>query len=247
MRRLLLGSLAFTAAVSVAAVTHAHLRLTSPSPRHPDALKVGPCGLANDARGNVVTFLAPGSTVTVEWDEYVQHPGHFRIMFDEDGFDFPKPVDQNDLCAEGTVEAGVHCIADNITDQNTNTYSHEITLPNIECDHCTMQVIQYMTDKLNDGIDNELYYQCADLVLSAGAGGGIGTTTSSSTGTTTGAGGSGAITGAGGDNGIDVIPNPDDDGGCAIRQDGDAPASAGAAAALSLLALASRRRRRQAS
>lgn len=48
----------------------------------------------------------------------------------------------------------------------------QITLPNIECDKCTLQVTQLMTDKLpytNDPASDDIYYQCADITLRAGA------------------------------------------------------------------------------
>jgi hypothetical protein len=40
-----------------------------------------------------------------------------------------------------------------------------VTLPDLECAACTLQLIQVMTDKPPyDGLD-DFYYQCADLVL----------------------------------------------------------------------------------
>ncbi len=44
----------------------------------------------------------------------------------------------------------------------------EIALPNIECDNCTLQMLQY----LNPGppyAPGNFYYQCADITLSAAA------------------------------------------------------------------------------
>ncbi|MCA9560948.1 MAG: hypothetical protein KC583_20510, partial [Myxococcales bacterium] len=41
-----------------------------------------------------------------------------------------------------------------------------VTLPDVECDNCTLQVIQVMFDKPpQTSPGNDLYYQCADLVL----------------------------------------------------------------------------------
>lgn len=51
-------------------------------------------------------------------------------------------------------------------------YSFDITLPNIECSNCTLQVTQLMTDKppyTTDALSNDIYYQCADITLSANA------------------------------------------------------------------------------
>jgi hypothetical protein len=44
-----------------------------------------------------------------------------------------------------------------------------VTLPDLVCDNCTLQVIQVMYDKppyTTPG--NDIYYQCADLVLRVG-------------------------------------------------------------------------------
>ncbi|MFA9472798.1 MAG: hypothetical protein ACERNK_19695, partial [Deltaproteobacteria bacterium] len=49
-------------------------------------------------------------------------------------------------------------------------YMATVTLPNVTCDNCTLQVIQVMYDKppyTTPG--NDIYYQCADLVLREGA------------------------------------------------------------------------------
>ena len=38
-------------------------------------------------RGTNVTTFQPGETITVTWTETVDHPGHYRIAFDDDGTD----------------------------------------------------------------------------------------------------------------------------------------------------------------
>ena len=84
--RLVLSLTALSLFVAVP-VARAHLRLLDPLPRHPDALKLGPCGQANDARGDIIATYEPGETITVRWEEYVNHPGWYRVSFDDDGFD----------------------------------------------------------------------------------------------------------------------------------------------------------------
>jgi hypothetical protein len=247
MRRLLMGSLAFAVVASMAAATQAHIQLTSPAQRHPDQ-KAGPCGILNDTRGTAITYLEPGATISVQWDETVEHPGHFRIMFDEDGSDVPVPAAFDDSCTPGTSDMGVHCLADPIADQGgMPSYAQDVTLPNIECANCTLQVIQMMTDKPPYGDGNDIYYQCADLTLQMGAGGGPATTTSSTSGaSSTGSGSSsGAGTGGAG-NGIDVITEEDDSGcACRLGRGGDSAAAA-VVAALGLLALGARGRKKRA-
>jgi hypothetical protein len=51
-------------------------------------------------------------------------------------------------------------------------YSQTITLPNMECSNCTLQVIQLMTDKppyTTDAASDDIYFQCADFVLTNSA------------------------------------------------------------------------------
>lgn len=143
----------------------AHLQVTSPQARH-EQLKQGPCGAgADDPRGSVVHTFQPGQTITVVWDEFIDHPGHFRISFDADGQDdFVDPASFTD------VSGGPAVLLDGIADrQGGGEYSQSVTLPDVECESCTLQVVQVMTDKAPYGDGNDLYYQCVDLVLSRSA------------------------------------------------------------------------------
>ena len=151
----------------------AHLALEAPVSRYgANALKQPPCGMADGGRtANVSTFRA-GETISVVWDEYIDHPGHFRIAFDPDGDDdFVDPI-----CLSGcetrnpVVEmySNDAVLLDDIEDASGGSYSVTVTLPNMTCSNCTLQVIQVMYDKPPYTIPgNEMYYQCADLVLVA--------------------------------------------------------------------------------
>lgn len=147
--------------------TRAHLGLDSPTSRYgPDVLKTGPCGVADGERTGNVTYYEPGETIEVRWDEYVDHPGHYRIAFDDDGDDgFVDPATMTELYSNDTV------LRDGITDkgQGDRDYVETVTLPNLTCDNCTLQVIQVMYDKPPyETPGNDIYYQCADLVLRTG-------------------------------------------------------------------------------
>ena len=145
----------------------AHIQLTAPRPRV-SGLKTGPCGERDSTRSTNVCEFQPGATITVSWNETVDHPGHFRIAFDEDGDDgFANPTSFED------VSGGPGVLLDGIADRDVggsdSGYQQQITLPAVECDNCTLQVIQVMTDKSPYGDGNDIYYQCADLVLSSTA------------------------------------------------------------------------------
>jgi hypothetical protein len=153
----------------------AHLGLHDPPSRYGEnILKIAPCGRGGGQRSTNVTTFEPGATIEVLWDEYVDHPGHFRIAFDDDGDDdFADP-----RCLRGcnsttpTIElyADSTVLLDGIPDTPRGGESGaRVTLPDIECDNCTLQVIQVMYDKppyVSPG--NDIYYQCADLVLRRG-------------------------------------------------------------------------------
>ena len=116
---------------------------------------------------NVCSFQ-PGATITVTWDETIDHPGHFRISFDDDGEDdFVDPDGFDDVSGGPTV------LMDGIADRSVRggdaTYTQQVTLPDVECENCTLQLIQVMSDKPPYGDGNDIYYQCADIVLSTAA------------------------------------------------------------------------------
>ncbi len=140
-------------------VAHAHIALLSPSPRT-TAQKVGPCGTGESVRGPALTFK-PGETITVEWDETVNHPGHYRISLNMDGQEFELPNQPTDNFATTLV--------DQIADKTGGRYTQDITFPDVECDNCTLQLMQIMTTNVPY---NSFYFQCSDIVLSNSAPGG---------------------------------------------------------------------------
>lgn len=144
----------------------AHIDLDWPVDRGCSDQKVGPCGSGCDARSNNVTVLPPGATITVQWTETVPHPGHYRIAFDDDGIDdFEDPTGYDDI----QTDPALPVLLDGIEDrEGTGPYQAQVTLPDVECERCTLQLIQVMTDK-PPWDTNDVYYRCADLALRSGA------------------------------------------------------------------------------
>jgi hypothetical protein len=157
MRSILLGCLIVPV---LAGTAGAHATLRYPTPRT-EANKAGPCGSSGSTRGSNVTSLDPGTTITVVWDETVDHPGHYRLAFDDDGNDFVNPNNPDDNFATTLMEP--------IADKSGGRYEQQITLPNIECSNCTLQLIQVMTTSIPY---NSFYFQCADITLVPGGGSG---------------------------------------------------------------------------
>jgi len=147
--------------LALAGTAGAHASLRYPPPRS-DANKQGPCGVSGSTRGSNVTAFDPGATITVVWDETVDHPGHFRLSFDDDGNDFQNPRMPDDNFPTTLMEP--------IADKSGGRYEQVITLPSIECNNCTLQLIQVMTTVVPY---NSFYFQCADITLVPGGGSGI--------------------------------------------------------------------------
>lgn len=148
-------------AMLFAAPALAHIALRSPVVRYADQ-KVGPCGKGTlDARTNRVTTFTAGDTIEVVWDETINHPGHYRVSFDVNGQDFSLPRSFTDA------DGGLNVLVDNIPDapRANQRYTIRVRLPDTPCTNCTLQVIQMMTDKPPYGDGNDIYFQCADIVL----------------------------------------------------------------------------------
>lgn len=119
--------------------------------------KSGPCGpVGPTTLASKRKVLQAGADLLVEWQETINHPGHFRIAFSPDG----------------VTGFDDHIIADNIVDtQNTSVsgtnyhlYSKTIKVPDTLCDTCSLQLIQVMTE---NPASPSNYYSCADIRIVA--------------------------------------------------------------------------------
>ncbi|MEM9193589.1 MAG: SCE4755 family polysaccharide monooxygenase-like protein [Myxococcota bacterium] len=176
MRKLLVVGLGAVCLLLEVPTVSAHLELTNPPARYArNQQKNPPCGMADGPRGDNLTVYEPGETIEVVWEEFVNHPGHFRIAFDEDGSDdfVDPPCMEN--CESRTnptmpvfeYYSNSNVLLDNIEDNPSGgIYRATVTLPNVQCENCTLQVIQVMYDKRPISYPgNDLYYQCANIAL----------------------------------------------------------------------------------
>lgn len=134
---------------------HSHARMKSDTTIMPrsssDSLKSGPCG--GLAKSPNPKTLSPGATITINWEETINHPGRFEFYFstaNDSNFTLLKTVPDNS----------------NATNDLPHQFNTTITLPNVSCDNCTLQMIQVMTDR--NPPSN--YYSCADIRLSQSSG-----------------------------------------------------------------------------
>jgi hypothetical protein len=141
----------------VSSNARAHITLDEPPQRDP-AMKTAPCG-GTAERSSSPRAFAPGATVTVKWHETIAHPGFFRIALSRDGRTFPADPPDPPPAATGDVLSIVQKV------NGVMDYSQAITLPDVPCAACTIQVIQYMREHSPP----PYYYQCADIVIADGA------------------------------------------------------------------------------
>ena len=252
MRRLLV--LAPLLALALAPeVAEAHVGLVSPVPREGrERIKNPPCGRTGSVRSENVSVFAPGETIEVVFDEFVEHPGHYRIAFDEDGDDdFAEPICLEN-CARGpdpvfAEDTTGTVLVDRIPDRpDGGEYRVSVTLPDVECERCTLQLIQVMYDKRSYEVGgDDTYFQCAYLALRRPPGSDAGP--EADAGATADAGAdagaaddAGALREDAGGAARDAGAEPDGGGGCATT---GSPAGTGLAG-LALVLWAARRRRR---
>lgn len=161
-----LAALMLAASLAYAPHAHAHICMDAPVSRvgpscsAGSAQKPGPCGI-NTRSTQYVTTFRPGETITVQINETINHGSHYRIAFNPNGDEFEDPTSKDD-------NTGKHpfVLLDNITDEAAAKQSVKVTLPNMTCDNCTLQLIQVMYDKGGNGFGNDdIYYSCADIVL----------------------------------------------------------------------------------
>lgn len=169
--------------------SQAHFRLLAPASwlvenQLGDPQKAAPCGGTNADFGKptyAVTEAKGGTQLHVKVQETVYHPGHYRVAL---AVNSPTelPVDPkaqtmtNDkgvvmsISAEVMSPVAPPVLADGLfahsakTDQPFETY---VTLPNIACKSCTLQVIQFMEQH---GVNNPgqfTYHHCAVLRITA--------------------------------------------------------------------------------
>jgi MYXO-CTERM domain-containing protein len=235
-------------ALLTAASASAHISLDqmgTHKSRYGDEQKFAPCGRQNGTKGTNIYTYKPGETITVEFREYIPHPGYYRFAFDDDGDDDfvsplsikpvdparPCPFNATDMCGESdfynsdTVLPGMDNLEPHLAGQSKGTYSFQVKLPNVQCENCTLQLLQVMEDTIhgayntdpNEGSLPDVYYQCIDIKLV------------------------GPLEGAGGTAG--AAPAAEDDGGCSVSSR-QASGAAGLMIALGLVGALGRRRRR---
>lgn len=182
--------------VGIAARADAHFVLISPAAslvqdRIGDPQKIGPCGgvSANPGRGTpanpgvpsgAVTSVKGGTNLPLLVQESVFHPGHYRVALARTAKQLPpdpevttaqtaRGVRSQSAIIQNPTVAPV--LLDGIfphTERPTQNWEAQIPIPNINCQNCVLQVIQFMADHPGIAVDGgHSYHHCAILNITA--------------------------------------------------------------------------------
>ncbi len=177
------------AVATLPAVGDAHFVLVSPAAslvqnRMGDPQKIAPCGgvSANAARGtpanpgtpsNAVTRLTGGSVLHLLLQETVFHPGHYRVALARTVAQLPPdPVVTTRDSERGpwSVSAAIlsppapPVLADGLfahTERPTGLHEADVQIPNINCNNCVLQVMQFMAEHARNNDGEYSYHHCA--------------------------------------------------------------------------------------
>jgi len=151
-----------------------------------DPQKTGPCGGSNTDWGkesHVVNEARGGSKMHLKLTETVYHPGHYRVALAVNSMHElpPDPVTVTrdsvgrgpwSVSAEIQDPAVAPVLADGLFIHNTRpaspvTYEADIDLPNLNCERCVLQVVQWMADHAFNNPGGFSYHHCAVMKLTA--------------------------------------------------------------------------------
>ena len=125
-------------------------------------LKAAPCG--NLPRGNNPAVFQKGTEIRVEWVESINHKGYFKINFSAAGDANFIPLLIKKSATDPNPQYNYIDDQDNaIPAGQVHSYAGFITLPDMVCTDCTLQIIQVMQDTAID----TYYYSCSDINLVA--------------------------------------------------------------------------------
>jgi hypothetical protein len=194
IKRLLPGLL--VAAAAVPTIAYAHFKLLEPAASlaqddRGDPQKTGPCGGTNTDWGTpsyAVTKVTGGQKLRVKWQETVYHPGFYRVALAVNSMhELPAdPVAETRKNEErggvpwsvsGAISATIKppVLADGVNlhrerpapGTSLPAFETEVTIPNIDCKSCTLQVIQFMEDHGYNNPGGYTYHHCANLEITA--------------------------------------------------------------------------------
>lgn len=178
------------ALLAVPAVGLAHFKLLEPASaivesERGDPQKAEPCGVDAKTPGmpsGVINKALGGSKIHLKVQETIYHSGHYRVALAVNSRTELPPDPET---AARYTEKGLYStwaviqsppqipvLADGLFTHYTRpatpqTYEADIQLPNITCERCTLQVLQFMAEHVYNHPGGYSYHHCADYQITA--------------------------------------------------------------------------------
>lgn len=149
-----------------------------------DPQKLGPCGGTTANAGtptSIVTPVVGGELLHIHVKETIYHPGHFRVALSvldrtelpADPEDVTKDGPRGPISVSGKVDPNPKppVLVDGLWEHHerkpAEEFETDVRIPNINCDHCSLQVIQFMEQHGINPDGRFTYHHCADLKVTA--------------------------------------------------------------------------------
>ena len=182
---------AFIAAALLAGapiIAHAHFKLIEPvswlvEDDRGDPQKAGPCGGSNTDWGKpsyAVTQATGGGKLHVKVQETIYHPGFYRVAL---AVNSPTELPPDPKATTTQTERGPQSVSGEIMnpvqapvladglfvhhERTTTPFETDVTLPNINCKHCTLQIVQFMEQHGANNPGMYTYHHCAAVQITA--------------------------------------------------------------------------------
>jgi hypothetical protein len=189
MRYSLLAGFGVAILVLASSGSQAHFQMLQPSGwlvenQLGDPQKLAPCGGTTANPGtptNIVGEVRGGDMLHIKLRETVFHPGHYRIALavgsraelppDPEVMTQDSPNGPRSVSAK-IADAKRPILADGLfahTEKQAPDafWETDVKLPNIHCDKCTLQVIEFMAEHGHNPDGDYSYHHCADLRITA--------------------------------------------------------------------------------
>ncbi len=178
-------------AAAVPTAVDAHFKLLEPASwlvedERGDPQKAGPCGGSNTNWGTpsyAVTKVTGGQKLHIKVLETIYHPGHYRVALAVnspnelplDPETTTRPSERGPWSVSAVIQdpPQIPVLADGLfvhSEKPTGPvqpFETDVTLPNINCRKCTLQVIQWMAEHAFNNPGGYTYHHCAHLAITA--------------------------------------------------------------------------------
>lgn len=150
-----------------------------------DPQKLGPCGGTSQDAGTptgAVTELAGGGTLHLKLRESIYHPGHYRVALARTAAQLPADPEtvtregpRGPLSVSATIaKAEPPILADGLFPHTSppargTFWEADLRVPNVDCENCVVQVIQWMAEHPGVAEGGFSYHHCATVNITRNA------------------------------------------------------------------------------